>query len=210
MTDFEFIELTPTTAELGWRFDDVLPEEAMAVMTEFGFGEDFRTLFFSPRRTVSIDSFKIATIAVPWNSLVNCDNCRAAANLQEACSRINSQLAKLGLRLPTEDEFEIAAGGELFAWGNDIPDGIPYGKYTTFTKHRDKTPRGLRLNDDPYKVELVSSVFKMGDGGVSICGGNDWPIAWLTLSPSYRAPEELVDTALAEYLESALVRPVLQ
>jgi hypothetical protein len=209
MTDFEFIEMTPGAVELGWRFDGVLPKQAAAAMSEFAFGHDFRTLFFSPRRTVSVAPYKIATVAVPWDTLLDCDDCMDVANPQEACTRIDSQLAKFGWRLPTEDEFEIAAGGALFAWGNEIPDGIPYGKHTAFTKHKNRTLRGLLLNDDPYKVELVSAVFKMGDGGVSICGGNEWPIAWLALSPTYRAPAEMVDTAFGEYLESALVRPVL-
>ena len=113
MTVFEFIEMTPATLELGWRFDGVLPTQAAAAMSEFAFGHDFRTLFFSPRRTVSVAPFKIATMAVPWDTLLDCDDCMDVANLQEACGRINSQFAKLGWRLPTEDEFEIAAGGEL-------------------------------------------------------------------------------------------------
>jgi hypothetical protein len=225
--EFEFIDLKPGTVELGWRFDSVLPTKATVAMSEFAFGAghpaalavgepdrhdppaDFRTLFFSRRRTVSVAPFKIATIAVPWGKIFICDDYRNIANVQEACSRFNSKLAKYGWRLPTEDEFEVAAGGELFAWGNEIPDGIPYGKDTRFTKHTDKTSRGLLLNNNPYNVELVSTVFKMGDGGVSICGGNDWPIAWLALSPTYRLPEEMVVTAFPEYLESALVRPVL-
>ena len=209
MADVEFIEMTPGTVELGWRFDGVLPKEAMTSMSEFAFGQDFRTLFFSPRRTVSVAPFRIATVAVPWDTLFTCDDFGEFANLEEACRRFQAELAKHGWRLPTEDEFEAAAGGELFAWGNEIPDGIPYGKLTTFTKHKEKTLRGLRLNDNPYNVELVSTAFKMGDGGVSICGGNDWPIAWLALSPTYRAPEEMVDTAFPEYLKSALLRPVL-
>ncbi len=209
MTDFEFIQMSPGTVELGWRFDGVLPKAAVESMSDFASGQDFRTLFFSPRRKVAVAPFKIATTAVPWNALFTCDDYCDVANLKEACSLFNSELSKRGWRLPTEDEFEISAGGELFAWGNEIPDGIPYAKQTTFTKHKDITSRGFRLNEDPYNVELVSTVFKMGDGGVSICGGNDWPIAWLSLSPTYRAPEELVDTALPEYLESALVRPVL-
>jgi hypothetical protein len=51
---------------LGWRFDSVLPKEAVKSMSDFAFGHDFRTLFFSQQRTVSIAPFKIATIAVPW------------------------------------------------------------------------------------------------------------------------------------------------
>ncbi len=86
MNDFEFIEVTPGTVELGWRFDDVLPNEAADAMSEFAFGHEFRTLFFSPRRTVSVASFKIATMAVPWETLFDCDDCADVANLQEACS----------------------------------------------------------------------------------------------------------------------------
>jgi hypothetical protein len=117
-------------------------------------------------------------------------------------------MARHGWRLPTEDEFEFAAGGGLFWWGDEIPDGIPYGNHTTFTKHKYMATRSLRVNDNPYNVEIVSTALKTGDGGVSICGGNDWPIAWLALSPSYHVPESMIDGCLPEYLESALVRPV--
>jgi hypothetical protein len=208
MTDFEFIEITPGPVELGWRFDGVLPIEAADAMAEFALSDDFRTFFFSPRRTVTVPPFRIATTAVPWDTLFACDDYGDLANLAEACSRFETELAKLGWRLPTEDEFEIAAGGELFAWGNEIPDWIPYGKQT-FSRHKERTSRGLLLNDDPYQVELVSTVFKMGDGGVSICGGNNWPIAWLSLSPTYRVVDEMIEQALPEFLESSLVRPVL-
>jgi hypothetical protein len=209
MTDFEFIEIACGHMELGWRFDHVLPKNAVESMSEFAFGNDFRTLFFSPRRSRTIPPFKIATIAVPWNALFTWDEFGPCQSLHEECRKVDSRLAKDGWRLPTEDEFEIAVGGDLFAWGNEIPDGIPSGKHTTFSKHKNKTSCGLRLNDNPYNVELVSTALKMGDGGVSICGGNDWPIAWLSLSPSYRTPKELYETALPEYLEPALVRPVL-
>src|SRR2546430_1990699 len=71
MTDFEFIEMSPGTVELGWRFDSVLPKKVAETLSELDFGaghvaavaagrldrhggpHDFRTLFFSPRRTVS-------------------------------------------------------------------------------------------------------------------------------------------------------------
>jgi formylglycine-generating enzyme required for sulfatase activity len=208
MTHFEFVEIPGCIAELGWRFDDALPKQASAAMSEFA-GEDFRSLLFSPARTVSVKPFKIATTAVSWNKLFSCDDCEAVLSVKQACDQFNAKLAEFGWRLPTEDEFELAAGGELFAWGNEIPDGIPYGTHTTFTLHKDKTPRGLVLNDNPYNVELVSSAFKMGDGGVSICGGNAWPIAWLALAPTYRCPEEMIAGVLGEYLESTRVRPVL-
>jgi formylglycine-generating enzyme required for sulfatase activity len=208
MTPFQFIEIPTATVDLGWRFDNVLPKQAAEAMSEFA-GEGFRSLFFSPARTVSVAAFKIATTAVPWNELFSCDDCEAVSSVQQACDQFNAKLAEFGWRLPTEDEFELAAGGELFAWGNEIPEGIPYGKETTFTRHKDKTPRGLVLNDNPYNVELVSTAFKMGDGGVSICGGDPWPIAWLALSPAFRCPEEMIAGVLGEYLESTRVRPVL-
>lgn len=209
MIDFEFIEISPITVELGWRFDTVLPKAAEESMAEFAFGQDFRTLFFSPRRTVSVATFQIATCAVPWNELLSWEGDHAMDDLHDACQHVESELVKFGWRLPTEDEFEIAAGGELFAWGNEIPDGSPYPRGTRFTRHKDRNSSGLQLNDDPYKVELVSTAMKMGDGGVSICGGEPWPIAWLSLSPAYRTPKEMVYTAFPEYLETVLIRPVL-
>ncbi len=209
MSDLDFIEFDPGTVELGWRFDDVMPEDAVAAMSDFAFEHDYRTLFFSPRRTVSIGRYRIAATSVPWDTLFDCEDYSETTSIADACRRFEARMAKHGWRLPTEDEFEFAAGGGLFWWGDEIPDGIPYGKGTSFTKHKDKTQRGLRLNDDPYNVEVVSNALKTGDGGVSICGGNDWPIAWLALSPSYRAPESLVDGCLPEYLETALVRPVI-
>ena len=178
-------------------------------MATFAFNRDFRTLLFSPRRTVSVAQFKIATIALPWKLFFSCDDYANVADLRDVCCRFESELEKVGWRLPTEDEFEIAAGGELFAWGNVIPDGIPYDNRTKFTKHKERTPRGLRLNDNPYNVELVSTALKMGDGGVSICGGEAWPIAWLSLSPAYRAPEDMFESVLPEYLETTLIRPVI-
>ncbi len=178
-------------------------------MATFAFNRDFRTLLFSPRRTVSVAQFKIATIALPWKLFLSCDDYANVADLRNVCCRFESELEKVGWRLPTEDKFEIAAGGELFAWGNVIPDGIPYDNRTKFTKHKERTPRGLRLNDNPYNVELVSTALKMGDGGVSICGGEAWPMAWLSLSPAYRAPEDMFESVLPEYLETTLIRPVI-
>ena len=52
MPSLKFIDIPACTAELGWRFDGELPEEAEKAMTEFASGRDYRTLFFSPRRTV--------------------------------------------------------------------------------------------------------------------------------------------------------------
>lgn len=209
MTAFEFIEVNAEKVELGWRYDRLLPAEAMEVMSEFWPAEEDLAMFFSPQRTVSLAPFKIATRAVPWEKLFDCDEILGCSSYREACQLIEAKLAKHGWRLPTEDEFEAAAGGELFAWGKEIPEGIPYGKRTSFSKHQVPTANGLFLNDNPYQVELVSTVFKMGDGGVSICGGYAWPIAWLTLAPSYRVPEEMIDGCWPEYLEEALVRPVL-
>ena len=206
---FDFVKLTPGTVELGWRFDDILPKEASAAMSAMTGDEDFRTSFFSPRRTVSLAPFQIATRAVPWDSLFDNDDFIDTDNMAQACERVDAQLAPLGWRLPTEDELEAAAGGALFFWGNVIPEGIPYAQHTTFTQHHEKNEHGLMLNDDPYRIELVRSVCKMGDGGFSICGGEPWPIAWLALSPAYRTPDELLRTAWEEYLETIQVRPVL-
>ena len=49
---------------------------------------------------------------------------------------------------------------------------------------------------------------KLGDGGEAVCGSYPWPVAWLSLSPSYRLAGDEVDDLLTEFLEEAIVRPV--
>jgi hypothetical protein len=74
--------------------------------------------------------------------------------------------------------------------------------------HTKPNARGLKLNANPYRVELVRHALKLGDGGRSICGGDSWPVAWFGLAPCFRLREEDVADCFVETLEEAYVRPV--
>jgi hypothetical protein len=208
MTTLAFIDLSPEIVVLGWRFDDVIPEDVVRAIEAY-LGPDFRSALFSPQRTQAIKPFSLAVEAVHWAELVdNVPFVEEASSLNEICSRINAELQSKGLRLPTEDEFEAAIGGSLFAWGDFIPEGIPYRGRNTVTMHQQLTATGLRFNHDTYSNELVDGYFKMGDGGVSLCGGEPWPMPWLCLSPSFRVPLEMCLDCLPEFLETTVLRPV--
>jgi len=129
-------------------------------------------------------------------------------DLEALCAALNDALAPHGLRLPSEDELEAACGGFLFPWGHEVPDGIPWGDETTFKGHKSPNALGLVLNHNPYRVEVVTNAFKLGDGGEAVCGAYPWPVAWLSLSPSYRLVGDSVEDLLTEFLEEARVRPV--
>jgi hypothetical protein len=124
------------------------------------------------------------------------------------CAHVEQRLAIDGLRVPTEDELEAAAGGSLFPWGTTIPEGIPYGNETTFVDHHRPQASGLVLNDDPYRMELTRCALKLGDGGAAICGDDRWPMAWLALSPSFRLTDADMVDCFPETLEATFVRPV--
>jgi hypothetical protein len=130
------------------------------------------------------------------------------ATLQTLCDLVEERLARDKLRLPTENELEAAAGGTLFPWGDQIPDGIPHERDTAFLEHKKPNAFGLHLLADPYKVELCRTALKFGDGGVAICGAEPWPIAWLALSPSFRLTDPDISHCFPETLEECYVRPV--
>lgn len=90
-----------------------------------------------------------------------------------------------------------------------IPSGIPYGTLTKFTKHTQVNENDLYLNANTYIVEVTRSALKLGDGGVSVCGGYEWPIPWLSFCPAFFVPDCLLDGCLCEYLEDAQIRPVI-
>lgn len=128
---------------------------------------------------------------------------------------VEARLAKSGMRLPTGDEWEHACGGEaktLFRWGHDTPSDF----YPTDTCAKDRelkrawalsrgklhyeTPPpswdlhdqlnlfGLRIANDPYKMDLVSDEpWELGgDGGNYICGASSIFLGWLPLATAYR------------------------
>lgn len=203
-----FTTIPAAIHELGWRFDGKLPEVARIPMGEFA-AEGAIARSFSPPRSVALAEFQIATCAVPFSDLMGdpYDLCEIST-VEALCELVDAKLAVSDLRLPTEDELEAACGGSLFFWGMTVPDGIPYGSETSFRGHKEPNAFGLTLNSNPYRVELVRHAFKLGDGGRSLCGGEPWPLAWLSLSPCFRMRNEDVEDCFIETLEEALIRPI--
>jgi hypothetical protein len=163
---------------------------------------------FSPARSVTLGAFDVGCEAVGLETLLGDVYALEGGTLREVCDVLDERLAARGWRLPTEDELEAACGGGLFAWGATVPDGEPYGSSTSFKRHHAANERGLVLNANPYTPELAREAFLLGDGGSALCGGEPWPIAWLTLSPSFRLREPDVEECLFETLGCARVRPV--
>jgi hypothetical protein len=192
---------------LGWRFDDAFDVQARKGIEEFVAFDELKTRF-SPERRVALPAFEIARVALPLDTLLGDPYDIEADTISELCDAIDAALAPFDLRLPSEDELEAAAGGALFHWGLQIPDGIPYENETSFRGHRQDNGFSLRLNHDPYRVEIARNVLKFGDGGEAICGGYPWPIAWLALSPAYRLQDADVSECFPETLEAAWVRVV--
>ncbi len=209
---YEFVDIPEGTYELGWRFDQLLPQEVLQMLEQYTQPKDFRAFYFSPKRIVNLNSFKIATTTITWEDLVdwNVEPFYEQANTIVAfCDLLNAYLKQFGCRLPTEDEFEVACGGALFPWGTEIPEGLPLRKYTTFRKHELPSAFGLHLDPDSYKQELVYGKLKYGDGGEAVCGGYTWPVPWLSYCPAYRVVDVLLQEAFWEFLEDAQVRVVV-
>jgi hypothetical protein len=203
-----FATIPAATYELGWRFTNSLSKEAIDSLSEFiPFTEP---MLWSPERKATLAEFKIAAEAISLAEIIgNIDDLPDdISTLKALCDLVDDRLAANGLRLPSEDEFEAACGGGLFAWGTTIPDGIPYGLETSFEEHQKPNAHGLTLNSDPYRTELVRCALKLGDGGASICGGSPWPVAWFTLSPCFHLLDDYIETCFTETLEATDVRPV--
>lgn len=203
-----FVPVAANTYELGWRFTSALPDAALESLSSVvGLQELFAR--FSPRRTVALAAFEIATTSIPFQDLIGDPyELEEIASIEALCSLIDEKLAPANLRLPTEDELEAAAGGSLFAWGTELPEGIPYGNETSFTRHKEPNALGLTLNSDPYQLEICRHALKLGDGGSAICGGDPWPMAWLSLSPCFRLSDDDVAECFVETLEATRIRPV--
>jgi len=194
------------TYALGWRHE--LSSDAWSGVDDFLPRAAFMEAF-STAREVVLEGFEIQTRPTDVEGLledVDEEELDAIETLAQLCDVVDRRLAPSGWRLPTEDELEAALGGGLFAWGDHLPAGTPY-QPGDFELHRRPGPHGLVLPHDSYQVELVRSAFKLGDGGSAVCGGYPWPVAWLTLSPSARVPEELLDDVFV-WLENATVHPV--
>lgn len=209
LENLEYCTVPSGMYDIGWRFDGALPDEVRSALDAFWAWPTLATSF-SPRRTAELAEYHIARESVSLEQLIGdpYELARRVTCIRDVCDAVEAVLRPAGLRLPTEDELEAACGGELFWWGMRVPDGIPYGSETSFEDHRKQNARGIILNPDPYRVELVRECFKLGDGGEAICGGDPWPIAWLALSPSWRVDDAQVADLLAEHLETTFVRPV--
>ncbi|MBK8256456.1 MAG: hypothetical protein IPK82_27785 [Polyangiaceae bacterium] len=190
--------------QLGWRYTDLLP--AGAAQPEAV--DSWVRRRFSPERDVHLPEFEIARDAVAVSALAGDSYDLECTTLSELCDLLDALLSKHGCRVPAEDELEAAAGGSLFWWGNKLPDGAPYRAETSFFAHRFPNSRGIQFLGDPYKVEVVRTTLKFGDGGTAICGGEPWPAAWLTLSNPHRWGDAEIVDCFPETVEAAYVRPV--
>jgi hypothetical protein len=103
-----------------------------------------------------------------------------------------AELAKDGFRPPTSDEWEYACSGgsrTLWRWGDELgppvgPDGKPpLSRPNAF---------GLRIAFNSYEYEVCGPqpVWRGGDGGISVCGGEGL-LAWqIVLASAYYQPED--------------------
>jgi hypothetical protein len=208
MPTMEFVTIPSSTYELGWRFTSDLPDDVLAGLRSIMPLNELPRRF-SARRRVALTAFEIATTTFPLADLLGDPYELSGIDTIEAlCARVDDALAAAELRLPTEDELEAAAGGSLFPWGSEVPEGIPYGALTSFSLHQQPNRYGLRLNSDPYQVELSRHALKFGDGGTSICGGDPWPVAWFALAAAFRLQDDDIADCFVETLEAVRVRPV--
>ena len=168
---------------------------------------------FSKPRTVTLAPFSIATTTLSAEDLLaelSDDVLDRIENYADIAALLQTELHALGLRLPSSDELEaaFAPNGQVFPWGAARPEGEPWPSKTTFDAHRRPTELGLVPNSNPYRVELTTDAVMFGDGGESLCGGYPWPIPWMSFSPAYRVPIELVEDLLFEFLEESRIRAV--
>lgn len=146
--DLRYVDIPAAVYSLGWRFDDTISGEARQSMEAF-LPWDELLKRFSPRRTVDLPSFSIATTTIAAEDLlsdIDDDDDGHLESLAALCSALNLALGRHGLRLPSEDEVEAACSGGMFPWGDQIPDGVPYGDETSFTAHLAPNQYGLALN----------------------------------------------------------------
>jgi hypothetical protein len=201
----DFASIPGGTYELGWRF--TLPDRVRELADKDAV--DGYIARCSVARKVDLAPFEIARQPIRYADLIGDPyDWGRGATLESLCDVVDRRLASDGLRLPSEDELEAAAGGALFPWGMLLPDGIPYGAEAAFVGHKEPSSFGLQLLGDPYKVELSRTALKFGDGGAAICGGDPWPLAWLALSPSFRLTDREIVDCFPETLEECYVRPV--
>jgi hypothetical protein len=209
LNNLEFLTIPAGTYSLGWHFSEQISAEILEQINTFQPLNEFLSQF-SPQREIHSPAFTIAKTTIAVEALLgNVYELDHLTTLSEYCNALDAVLAPAGMRLPTEDELEVACGGALFSWGMEIPDGVPYSKKTTFTQHKVPNQYGLLLDNDPYGPEIVRQVLKLGDGGESIHGAYPWPIAWLSLASSWFLDDDGLQGCLPEFMECTSVRPIL-
>ncbi|WP_433789486.1 hypothetical protein [Actinoplanes sp. CA-252034] len=166
---------------------------------------DFIVGTTSPPRRVALPARLVAVRARPSEELIDDDE-------GDGHDWVIAGLRGRGLRPPTPDEWEHACGagaGTLFRWGDDYPDGEPYG---TVPLIQEPNLFGLIIAADPYESELTTdpAVLCGGDGGSALCGGYGDFLSWLTLATAYREAE-LAETVFDGGLTAETpVRPVIE
>ncbi|MEV6302185.1 hypothetical protein AB0M02_22405 [Actinoplanes sp. NPDC051861] len=180
-----------------------------AEAAEWGIEEslhDFVDQATSPARAVVLPALLVAVRSEPAGNLVLDDDGDGDDH-----AWMTAGLAGRGLRPPTPDEWEFACGAgatTLFHWGDDYPDGEPYGDVPLLAQ---PNRFGLHIADDPYRAEFTTDpqVLCGGDGGSAVCGGYGSFLSWLTLATAYRdtsLPEVVADGGLTD---ETPVRPVI-
>ncbi len=207
----DLVDIVAATHCLGFERTSLDPEAAEGVSAFLG-GGDIQDLDgfwsrFSEPREVSLPAFRIARTTVPLATLVGDPYSLpdTVEDLAGLCDLVDAALRSRGLRVPLEDELEAALGGQRFFWGNELPRGAFSSSNSRLLQ---PTPSGLVVDGDPYQVELARTALMLGDGGESVCGGYEWPVAWLCLSPSWRLRDAEVQECFIEFLEGTHVRPV--
>ncbi|MCX5396599.1 hypothetical protein [Streptomyces sp. NBC_00102] len=171
----------------------------------FGFDADLFVHLagvLTPRRTVTVPTLLMAV---------------EAEALSDVPAEVASVLAARGLRPPTPDEWEHAAGAgaeTLFRWGDTYPaDSSPYGEGAG--PHHLPNAFGLRFGYGVYEAEVTSDPGHVygGDGGEAACGGYGTFLTWLPMATANHNP------GLAEFLrepddedsdDDFFVRPVVE
>jgi hypothetical protein len=171
---------------------------------------EFITRSTSPARRITLPARLVAVRARAAEQLLDADDLDEDDG--DGHDWVMAGLRNRGLRPPTPDEWEHACGAgatTLFRWGDDYPDGEPYGKVPLI---QDPNLFGLVIAADPYESEFTTDrdVFCGGDGGAALCGGYGSFLSWLTVATAYREPtlaETVHDGGLAE---ETPVRPVIE
>jgi hypothetical protein len=202
------------SVRLGWSRDVALSlTDAQLVEWRERRGEDASfaeqlATSTTPSRVVEIAPFLLEIEPTPIGDTLD------ELDGEDLLAAIAKRVRRRGFRLPTDDEWEHAARAgstSLFRWGDEWPDGIPYGRQTNFAGHRKLNALGLSITHDPYQVEVVDSPlgFRAGDGGQAVCGGYPWPEPWISFASSFRAPRETWEDVITETLETGWVRRAL-